>query len=197
MRIHLSDKPLAWGSLDLPLHGLAQDWHSLPLDPPLCFSLAMDAENLWFVAARQSAAECRPGAAPGSFTEGLWEYDVAELFLANPEFGTYLEFNLAPNGAWWAAKFDSIRVRSDAQPAFEDAVSTFSEGFAQEGWCAALSVPLDLLGRELGYSESTLGNVTAILNTPRQTFHTVAKLPGDEPDFHQPAGFLRLSRTRL
>lgn len=192
MRLFQSDRPLAWGELDLPVLGMTSDWHGRALNPPLGFVLVTDTKSLWFVATRQSPATCRPGVAPGAFTEGLWEWDVAELFLADPTRGNYLEFNLAPNGAWWAAKLISPRVRAQTQPDFQSAVTSYWEKISDNGWCAAIQVPIDFLKSEIGFGSQTTANATAILNSPKQSFHSVAKLPGAEPDFHQPASFLRL-----
>lgn len=194
MRLLLSDTALVWGELDLPVMGLDSDWHGAPLSPPLCFAIATDSSSLWFVATRQAPAACRPGAEPGSFTEGLWEYDAAELFLADPASGAYLEFNLAPNGAWWAAKFTAPRVRAREQPDFPSAVESLWGDAAGGTWCAALRVPLALLEKEIGFGAETTANATAILNFPHQTFHSAHKLPGTTPDFHQPSSFVRFFR---
>lgn len=196
MQLFQFDTPLVWGELDLPVLGMCSDWHGRALDPPLGFVVAADPESLWFLATRQAPAFCRPGVEPGSFAEGLWEWDVAELFLADPESGAYLEFNLTPNGAWWAAKFTAPRVRAETQPDFPACVTSHWQEISEDGWCAAVRVPLDFLKKEIGYGPRTTANTTAILNSPRQTFHSAHRLPGAEPDFHQPAAFARLSPVR-
>ncbi len=193
MRLFQCDTKLVWGRLDLPVMGMNSDWHGVELHPPLCFTIATDSSNLWYVVTRQAPATCRPGTEPGSFTEGLWEYDVAELFLANPKTGAYLEFNLAPNGAWWAAKFSAPRVRTEEQPDFRSFVTSHWEDVSNETWCAAICVPLTLLEEEISFGAETTANATAILNSPHQTFQSAHKLPGTEPDFHQPASFVRFS----
>lgn len=196
MQLFQCDATLVWGGLDLPVMGISSDWHGVALHPPLCFTLAADPSNLWFVATRQAPATCSPGTEPGSFAEGLWEHDVAELFLANPTTGAYLEFNLAPNGAWWAAKFNAPRIRAKAQPDFPSIVTSHWEDISYDTWCAAICIPLTLLEKEIGFGAETTANATAILNSPLQTFHSAHKLPGTEPDFHQPASFIRFSTIR-
>jgi len=196
MQLFQCDATLVWGGLDLPVMGISSDWHGVALRPPLCFTLAADPSNLWFVATRQAPATCSPGTEPGSFAEGLWEHDVAELFLANPTTGAYLEFNLAPNGAWWAAKFSAPRIRAKAQPDFPSIVTSHWEDISYDTWCAAICIPLTLLEKEIGFGAETTANATAILNSPLQTFHSAHKLPGTEPDFHQPASFIRFSTIR-
>lgn len=197
MKLFQSDKPLLWGELDLPVLGMTADWYGLPLDPPLGFVIAVDASSLWFVATRAAPANCRRGAMPGAFMEGLWEGDVAELFLADPAEGRYLEFNLAPNGSWWAAKFTAPRVRAGWQPNFQSTVTSYSEEISGSGWCAALRVPLDFLRREIGFGARTTANATAILNSPQQTFHSATKLLGEKPDFHQPGAYPLLKASIL
>jgi hypothetical protein len=194
VQIFTSERPLVWGELDLPVLGMTSDWHGQPLEPPLGFTIAADPSHLWFVATRQAPALCHPGAEPGRFTEGLWEYDVAELFMADPESGAYLEFNLAPNGAWWAAKFTSPRVRSPVQPDFEAAVEAHFSDDGDGTWFAALAIPTAFLGTHVGFGNGETANVTCIMNSPQQTFHSACKLPGSEPDFHQPVHFPRLVR---
>jgi hypothetical protein len=197
MRFFQSDRPLAWGDLDLPVLGLTSDWYGRALNPPMGFAVAADATSLWFIATRQASATCRPGAAPGAFTEGLWEWDVAELFLGHPARGEYLEFNLAPNGAWWAAKFSAPRVRALEQPDFQSAVTSHGDEISEGGWCAGIRVPLDFLEKEISLCPQTTANVTAILNSPQQTFHSACRLPGADPDFHQPAAFPLLVPFRM
>ncbi|MGJ8644855.1 MAG: hypothetical protein ACSHX9_15715 [Luteolibacter sp.] len=192
MKLFTTKNPLNWGELDLPLLGIGSDWFGNPLAPPLAFSLTADAENLWFVATRQSEACVHPDSSPGSFTPELWKHDTAELFFADSKTGRYLEFNLAPNGAWWAAAFESPRVLSGVQPDFKNHIITHS-GDDPTQWLAALAIPLSFLKETINFGVETRANATFILGSPAQTFHSVAKLPGDEPDFHQPSKFPLIS----
>ena len=49
----------------------------------------------------------------GSFTDGLWNYGVSELFIASGSSGGgYLEFEMSPEGHWVALRFDSPRKRA-------------------------------------------------------------------------------------
>lgn len=197
MRIFLSDTSLAWGKLDLPLLGISTDWFGKKIDPPLAFSLASDGTNLWFVSTRQTANSILPDATPGKFTPELWKYDVAELFLANPQSGEYLEFNIAANGAWWAAKFSAPRSPSPRQPDFQSQISSYHEDSDASSWVTALSIPLNFLEQEIAFGDRTTGNVTSIQDSPDQTFLSATALPGDEPDFHQPEKFSLLASTKI
>jgi len=187
-----SQHALQWGELDLPLFGLTKDWHGQTLQPPLAFSLASDSENFWFLAARQSPSTPHPDAQAGSFFEGLWESDVAELFLADPESGAYLEINLAPNGAFWGAQFDAPRVRSLLQPDFPSIITSYWESEMENSWLSAVSIPICEIQNIISSYPNGSANVTAILNSPQQSFHSATKLPGKDPDFHQPCSFTRL-----
>ncbi len=78
---------------------------------PIKIALSVDGGQLCFAPEFPPSATTVPGAAPGEFFEGLWNGDVAELFLSLPN-GNYLEYNFAPNGAWWACEFSEPRVRT-------------------------------------------------------------------------------------
>lgn len=182
-------KPLAWGELDLPLFGLARDWNGAAVEPPAAFSVAVDPVRLWFVSAHGRPARLHPAARPGRFTAGLWQHDVAELFVADPASGRYLEFNLAPNGAWWSCEFTGPRVRAEEVEVAFPEVAAFAELAPDGGWVAAMSVPLDLLRARVGFGEGSVANVTFIVGSPEQRFLSAADLGGGEPDFHRPEKF--------
>lgn len=133
-----------------------------------------------------------PKARPGCFLGGLWETDVAELFLADPVSGRYLELNLAPNGAWWSCEFTAPRQRAEANDIAMPDVATFADLAPDGSWLAAMAVPLDILRARLDFGQETRANVTMILGSPEQRFLSAAKLHGTVPDFHQPAGFTKI-----
>lgn len=192
MQLFATKYPLGWGSLDLPMLGISTDWNRQALHPPAAFTLCTDGVKLWFVATRQAPATIHPDAAAGAFTPELWKQDVAELFIADPDGVEYLEFNLAANGAWWACKFDSVRKPSASQPDFMAAATTHHDTSEPDSWLAALVIPVAFLKEHIGFGLSSRANVAFILNSPEQTFHTASKLPGTEPNFHQPQSFQRL-----
>lgn len=189
MLILKSKKNLTWGELSLPVWGLERDWHGETIAKPLMFSLAHDERYLWFLAAGSTTAQTHPKARPGMFTPELWQYDVAELFLADPQSGRYLELNLAANGAWWSCEFTAPRHRAETCELPFPETATFAELSVEGGWMAAMAIPLDLLVARLGFGETTKINVTFITQSPQQQFLSATKLPGTEPDFHQPEHF--------
>lgn len=192
MTIFTSPRPLVWGELDVPMLGLAKDWHGTPLEPPATFSLAMDARRLWFIAHHRHPANLHPKSQPGRFQAGLWQHDVAELFIADPLRGRYFEFNLAPNGAWWSCEFSATRIRDEPTDIVMPDVVTFSELAPDGGWVAAMAIPLDLLRARLDFGTHSRINVAMILNSPDQRFITAAVLGGSTPDFHQPQQFSKI-----
>jgi len=197
MTIFESTRPLVWGELDVPLFGLAQDWHGARVEPAAGFALVMDAKRLWFVANHRRPATLHQQGRPGKFQAELWRYDVAEMFLADPRSGRYFEFNLAPNGAWWTCEFTAPRVRAEEVDIAMPEVATFSELAPDGSWVAALAVPLDLLRARLDFGPDTRANVTFILETPQQRFLSASDLGAAEPDFHRPQHFAQVAIVPL
>lgn len=162
---------------------IEKDWYGAPVAPPLAYSFALSRDELIFKASRQAPARIHPEAQPGRFQPELWRYDTAEFFIAAAEGGRYLEFNLCPNGAWWACAFDAARQAAAEPP--PSGVSAAGQCSA-EGWSCEAHLPLSELKR-LGIDPSRCRLVaTAILNTPEQIFLTTADSSDGEPDFHRP-----------
>ncbi len=195
MQLFVSKEPLVWGELDLPLMGVSSDWSGRSLNPPVGFTVATDPTHLWFLATRGAPALQLPGTMPHEFHEKLWEADTAELFIGDPSTGTYLEINLAPNAAWWACLFDTPRASRETQPDFASHATTYHDDQSADSWLIAISFPLPFLRRILNFGPGSSGNATFILNSPDQTFHSATRLPGTDPDFHQPARFPLLIPT--
>jgi hypothetical protein len=149
----------------------------------------MDSRHLWFIAHHRKAATLHPQARPGKFQAELWRYDVAELFIADPVSGRYLEFNLAPNAAWWSCEFTAPRVRAVEDDIVMPDVATYSDMAADGSWISAMAMPLDLLRARIDFGVASRANVTFILESPAQRFLTAGNLGDGEPDFHQPDRF--------
>jgi len=184
-----SPKPLVWGDLDLPLFGLAADWFGDRFQPAAGFALAKDSERLWFLASHAAPALLHPQARPGKFQPELWKYDVAELFLADPKSGRYVELNLSPNGAWWSCEFTAPRVRDAARNEPMPDVQTYYELAPSGGWVAAMSIALEVLEARIDLGPETRGNVAFILGSPAQRFLSATKLGNGPPDYHLPQLF--------
>lgn len=181
----------------MPLLGLANDMAGNALQPAATFSLVADPRHLWFIASHRQPARIHPKARPGIFLAELWQHDVAEMFLTDPDGGRYFEFNLAPNGAWWCCEFTAPRVRAEEVDIAMPEVATFAEMAADGSWVAAMAIPLDLLRARLDFGPATRMNVTMILGSPEQRFVTATDLGPGAPDFHQPQRFPQVSFVPL
>ena len=186
MLITISSSPL--DPLELPLTPLSLDWYGEESGPPLGFGFGLDPGNLHFRAVRAAPALIHPAARPGQFTAELWKYDVAEFFLAHPDHDAYLEFNLAPNGAWWSCLFSAPLERVSPDDAPLPGVVTRGVHTAS-GWEVSASLPLASLPEALDVGPRSRLNATFILDSPRQRFFTATPLGPGKPNFHQPSLF--------
>jgi len=129
----------------------------------------------------------------GSFVEGVWEKDLIELFLLNPDSGYYVEFNLGPQGEWWWCTFIAPRVRAVATPRPLLGVIT-NACISEESWDSTLYVPLSSLPRRLAFCpDTTKGNIAFCLGDPQQ-YITLADLGDGPPDFHRPDKWIPLAK---
>ncbi len=147
-------------------------------------------------AIRFSARAGAPGflgpdpASLGQFHEGLWEADVAELFLAHPDGERYLEINLSPAGAWWACGFRGPRNR-DPSLDLPEAKTAAAIDDAQRLWTASIDLPLDYLESVWQFGPESRANVCFILGPPERRRHfSAAAMPKGPPDYHRPEVFL-------
>jgi len=116
-----------------------------------------------------------PDAPMGSRVEGLWEYDVVELFLVGPGH-CYLEIELGAGGHFLVIGFDSIRHRSHAYETFEPIVRFEKTG--EKVWRSQIVIPWKIIPENLRAL-----NAFAIM---AGQFLAYAPVPGTEPDYHQP-----------
>ncbi|MDH3519285.1 MAG: hypothetical protein OEM49_02415 [Myxococcales bacterium] len=118
-----------------------------------------------------------PDAPIGRRVPDLWNYDVVECFLAGAG-GRYLEVELGAGGHFLLLSFDAPRRLVDDHAGFQPALAFET---SPRGWRARLCVPWVLLPPEL-----CALNAFAIVGALHLAHHP---LPGDVPDFHQPARF--------
>ncbi len=116
-----------------------------------------------------------PDAPMGSRVEGLWEYDVVELFLVGPGH-TYLEIELGAGGHFLVLGFDSIRHRSNAFEQFAPMIRFERTG--EKLWKSSLTIPWKMVPENLRAL-----NAFAIMGGE---FLAFSPLPGKEPNYHQP-----------
>lgn len=122
---------------------LSTEWAGASVGTPLRYCLYRTETELVYRAARAEAPVLHPAAAAGAFSTDLWRYHCAEFFLAAPGGAPYAEFNLAPNGAWWACVFTAPRVA--AAPAPDFSAIRAAGTVTPQGWEAEMRIPLPLL----------------------------------------------------
>ena len=119
-----------------------------------------------------------PDAPMGSRVEKLWEHDVVELFLVGPGH-QYLELELGAGGHWLLLSFDSIRHRRDSHETFKPIVKF--KKTSEKIWTSEIVIPWKLIPENLRAL-----NAFAIM---AGQFMAMSRVPGKEPDFHQPDAF--------
>ena len=125
------------------------------------------------------------------FTPELWKHDVGELFIKHTTNDAYLEINLSPHGAWWAALFSGYRsALSSVQE-----LGTVHAKVTADSWETTITVPLSFLRETLDFGETSRANICFILGTKTRHHFSWAPLPHDPPDFHQVADFVPLEAT--
>ncbi len=163
---------------------LTHEWYGSPVAAPVEFSFCIEDDCLVYRAAQAAPVTIHPEARPGMFKEELWKYDTAEFFVADAEGKNYLEFNLCPNGAWWACAFCGPR-----QPLAGAGVPTGVEtsgSVTPTGWGCMARLPLAYLeGLGIDIRNCRLA-ATCILNSPDYHFCTTSDDLSGEPDFHRP-----------
>jgi hypothetical protein len=118
-----------------------------------------------------------PDAAVGTRVANLWEYDVAELFLAGPG-ERYLEVELGAGGHFLVLGFDGIRQRSDEHADIDPQAAYQNDGTE---WISEMAIPISLVPPPLRAL-----NAYAIMGG---RFLAYAPVPGEQPDYHQPTAF--------
>lgn len=163
---------------------LTHEWYGNPIAVPVEYSFCIEGECLVFRAAQNAPVTIHPEAQPGVFKTELWMYDTAEFFVADAEGKNYMEFNLCPNGAWWACAFDAPRHPMADTPAPVGVVTTGS--ITPAAWGCTARIPLAYLrGIGIDIYNCRLAT-TCILNSPDYQFCTTSDDLSGEPDFHRP-----------
>lgn len=125
-----------------------------------------------------------PPAAPPGATDGLWNHEVVELFVASEVGPKYLEIELGPHGHHLVLQLDGIRTVVARGLAI-----AFTSRIAGDRWTGQARVPRAWLPpsphRVNAYAIHGEGEARRYL--------ALAAVPGEKPDFHQPAHFVALS----
>jgi hypothetical protein len=170
--------PRAPGMLRLAID---RHWHgAASLEPRLRGELRLcaRADGLVVAAGLPHQDPARIPAAPaGSRVANLWEYDVVECFLVGAD-GRYVEIELGAGGHFLVLEFSAPRRLADDHAGLEPALAFERRAY---GWRSTLVLPWPLVPRGLCALDAF-----AIAGGAFLAHHP---LPGDAPDFHQPARF--------
>lgn len=162
----------------------ARCWKGTPLPHPFSWSVAVDPQTLWFVCSLPGGQLHSRGERQGEYVEGLWNRDVAELFIKSPE-GRYQEFNVAPSGAWWAMTLSEYRKRDAGakRPHLTHISCTLGEG----SWEVVAAFERRSLDVDIAPSASI--HVSGMWYHPEPTFLSSHPPHGVEPDYHHTGCF--------
>jgi hypothetical protein len=193
--VYLSESAL---SLDMAQRlnrwAITHDWYAVRLVPTVEFCLAVDPTQLYFVAQVSTLPYYDISHGLGSFVEGLWEYDVVELFLKDDHGGAYQEFNLSPAGAWWSARFSGYRKR--APEAVDMRAPEVISRITETGWLAGMAVQRNDLLVDISFSSKSKAAVCAILGREERQYCALS--PGQGiPDFHCLEQFSNVNPVKL
>ena len=178
-----------------PPQTLDTEWHGAAVQPPFYFRFHTAGGRLVFEAWRDAAAQLHPKAQEGCFQENLWKYDVVEFFVATPDARRYLEFNLSPNGAWWAAAFTEPRVPLHGFCGSDLAAAAHGH-ISGQGWRCRAEINLNTLEARGWLLPTCRLAVCAVLSREGQyTYLTTCEQRDGKPDFHHPWDWERALST--
>ena len=151
--------------------------------------------------------------------DGLWLHTCFELFVLDPENGSYLEFNFSPSGCWAAYAFDNYRFgRRDLEIPAICVTTSSPEQFnlAKKRHLVALGIDeetikamLELDIGDAGLSAPVNFTLSAVCDAPGLSFSSNCRFaisavieeiggtksywalahPPGEPDFHHPTSY--------
>jgi hypothetical protein len=183
--IYSSDTNLSFEQIfNLKDTSIELDWFGQTPQAKSAFVLARDPEKLIFAAKCLQKPYYDKNHCIGDFAAGLWEKDVAEIFIKEDNSTGYQEFNLSPSGAWWSGIFSDYRKEKTDTPLKTDGIRTYSE-ISETQWKAALEIPVNSLSIKTNLDQSTHVNVTFIIGGENRQYLSYAEILSPEPDFHK------------
>lgn len=172
----------------VPRSSMRTCWNGSALPQPLSWSVALDPRALWFVCELPGGRVCTSQKSHGQFLEGLWDEDVAELFIKG-ENGAYQEFNLAPSGAWWSMTLSEYRKRrTDSKRPEPLHISTT---IGSDRWEVVAAFGRDTL--EIPLLPSSRIHVSGMWCRPEPCYLSSHPPSGVAPDYHHSACFQAVS----
>jgi hypothetical protein len=157
------------------------DSKTLPAQHHTNVVLTLTLETLW-IEIDAPFHNDPPPRTPAGFTDGLWAFEVVELFIVGQQH-RYIELEFGPHGHYLGYRFNGVRNRTGVVSQISSTTTILGNR-----WHAKARVSLAALP-----PKSTTGwslNATAIHGTATaRCYHSHSALTGDLPDFHQPDNF--------
>ncbi len=122
----------------------------------------------------------------GQFQEGLWNQDVAELFIVDNNQRSYQEINLAPSGAYWSNYFTDYR-KPATEKYFDLRPNDFFQEVTEDSWSVGMALDLSKISVKIHPGNIRL-NITAITDSPDASYYSLGKTKSVKPDFHAIVG---------
>ncbi len=163
---------------------IEHDWNGVPLETPAAtVKLTAEPRALRIEVDARYHGDLPPDTPPGT-TDGLWQFEVVEVFLAGAPGAdgsvAYTEIELGPHGHYLVLRLDGVRqvIASGLTIAFDARIESGR-------WHGVAIVPWSLLP-----PGSLHGNAYAIHGTgAARRYRAAFPVPGTVPDFHQPSRF--------
>jgi hypothetical protein len=147
--------------------------HNIPPTDAIDISLERLSEGL-FVHVHAPFYNNPPPLVPAGSCEGLWEYEVVELFLANGE--NYTELELGPHGHYLLLRLKGVRKAHE-----RGLKINFESYISGDNWHGEAKIPWDYLPPEPWHM-----NAYAIHGVgSERRYLALYGIPEIEPDFHQ------------
>jgi len=166
----------------LPHERREVDWSGTRLPLPFTWCVALDPDTVWFLCSLPGGG--RSSSPRGEFVEGLWEEDVAELFIKSPD-GSYQELNLAPSGAWWSMTLDEYRIRRSSPRSPE--VRHMSTSVLAGGWSVVVGFSRTTL--EVPLNSESLLHVSGMWYREPPSYFSSSAPHERAPDYHHSVCF--------
>lgn len=164
---------------------IAQTWNGHPVPPAeqISVELELRANGLLFDFAAPFYGDPAPDLPAGS-CDGLWDFEVVEVFVGQAGTQRYTEIEMGPHGHYLVLCLNGIRQRESAGHALR-----YKTYRSPGRWAGTALVPLELLP-----PQPWVFNAYAIHGTGATRHYWAAHaVPGPAPDFHQPARFQALT----
>jgi len=156
---------------------IESEWNGAPVDPEHWITVhLLDAEpGIQLRLTAPFYGDPPPPTGPVGPTDGLWEFEVVEVFIAGPG-DRYLEVELSPTGHYLVLELEGVR-----NPVRTRLPIDFRAEIVGDKWTGCATLPQELLP-----TGPLRINATAIHGAGADRIYLSAiPLPGTQPDFHQ------------